>query len=99
MSLLYRDDVGANIVVSTSNTAIPVTAVLSLFVEKPGGSTVEWAITGAMTNYTTGVLTYATLAGDLDETGEYKVQVHGVFSDADLYSDIDTFSVQERLDL
>ena len=99
MSLLYLDDVGADIIVSTSNTELPVTATLSLFVEKPGQSCVEWTLTPAMIDRTTGVLTYTTVAGDLNEVGEYKIQVHGVFVDGDLYSDIDTFHVYDRLDL
>ena len=97
MSRLFLDDVGANIVVATGNTTIPGTAVLSLIVEKPGLSVVTWALTAPMINLTTGICTYTTLAGDLDEVGEYRVQVHGVFTDADLYSDIDTFNVMERI--
>ena len=98
MSRLYQDDVGVNLVIATGNTSIPGTAVLTLNVEKPGLTTVTWAITPAMINLVTGIITYPTVAGDLDEVGEYRVQVHGVFTDADLYSDIDTFNVQERID-
>jgi hypothetical protein len=99
MSRIYQDDVGVNLLVDTFNTAIPLTATLSLFVEKPGGDTVEWAVTAPMINYTTGVITYTTVIGDLNEIGEYKIQVHGVFTDADEYSNIDTFSVHERIEI
>jgi hypothetical protein len=97
MSRLFLDDVGAQIVVATGNTTIPLTAVLSLIVEKPGLSVVTWSLTDPMIDRTTGIITYTTESGDLDEVGEYRVQVHGVFTDADLYSDIDTFNVMERI--
>jgi hypothetical protein len=50
-----------------------------------------------MVNYTTGVITYTTVIGDLDEVGEYKLQVRGVFTDADEVSDMDTFNVFEKI--
>ena len=93
MSLLYKDDVGVNIVISTSNTTIPLSADLSIDVEKPGHDIVTWAVTPLMVNYTTGVITYTTVAGDLNEVGLYKVQVHGVFTDADEMSERDRFTV------
>jgi hypothetical protein len=99
MSRLYKDDIGVNIVVATGNLTIPITAVLTLNIVKPSGATAVWAITLDMTNYTTGVLTYTTIDGDLNETGEYSVQVSGVFEDAVEFSDIDTFTVYERLEI
>jgi len=97
MSLLYKDDVGVNIVISTSNTTIPASAVITIDVEKPGHDVVTWAVTPSMLNYTTGVITYTTVAGDLDEVGLYKVQVHGVFTDADEMSEKDRFTVHETV--
>jgi len=99
MSLLYQDDVGVNLIIATSNTAIPGTAVLTLNLEKPGGDAVELAITPTMVDYATGVITYTTVAGDFDEVGEYKIQVHGVFTDADEVSDMDTFNVFEKIEV
>jgi hypothetical protein len=98
MSILYKDDVGAHLVISTSNTAIPGTAVLTLLLEKPSGTTVVLTVTPEMIDYTTGVITYDTVNGDLNEVGEYKIQIHGVFLDADEMSDIDTFTVYEKLE-
>jgi hypothetical protein len=98
MSRLYQDDEGVHLIVSTENLAIPDTAVLSLVVTKPGGDTVTWALTADMINLTTGDITYSTLPGDLDELGEYQIQVHGVFTDADETSNIDTFTVHEKLE-
>jgi hypothetical protein len=98
MSRLYQDDIGAHIVVETSNTAIPASAVLQLHVTKPTGVFATWALTAPMINLTTGVITYHTIAGDLSEVGEYKVQVHGVFLDGtNETSDIDSFTVYQKL--
>ena len=98
MSRLYQGDIGSHIVVETNNTGIPVTAVLQLHVTKPTGTFVTWALTAPMIDYATGIITYHTTASDLDEIGEYKVQVHGVFLDGtNETSDIDTFTVYEKL--
>lgn len=98
MSLLYRDDIGANLVITTGNTGIPLTATITLHMQKPGGSTVDLAITPSMINYTTGVITYPTVSGDLDDVGEYIVQLHGAFDDGtNTVSDEDSFYVHEKL--
>ena len=97
MSRLYQDDVGARLLVHTNNLTIPVTAVLTLVVTKPSGTEVVWAIAPGDIEYATGILTYTTVAGDFDETGEYRVQVHGVFTDADESSNIDRFTIHEKL--
>jgi hypothetical protein len=98
MSRIYEDDVGALLLVHTDNKDIPITATLSLIVEKPSGTLVTWAINPLNVNFYTGVLSYTTLSGDLDETGEYRVQVHGVFTDANETSNIDTFTVYSKLE-
>lgn len=99
MSLLFQDDVGATLIISTNNTTIPETATLTLVVEKPGLDVVTWAITTPMIDYATGVITYTTGVGDLDEVGEYRLQVHGVFVDgSDYTSNIDSFTVNEKIE-
>ena len=98
MSLLYTGDIGARLIISTDNTNIAPSATLTMLLQKPGGTTVEIAITAPMVNYTTGVITYPTVSGDLSEVGEYKVQVKGVFVGGEnLVSDQDTFNVYQRL--
>jgi hypothetical protein len=96
MSILYKDDVGVHIIVHTSNKSIPV-GTLSLILEKPSGTKATLAVTPTMINYNTGVITYDTIAGDLNEVGEYKIQVRGVFADADEVSNIDSFHVYDKL--
>ena len=98
MSLLYKGDIGARLIISTDNTTIAQSATLHMLLQKPSGTTVEIDITAPMVNYTTGVITYYTVVGDLSEVGEYKVQIKGVFVDSsDLVSDQDSFNVYERL--
>jgi hypothetical protein len=98
MSLLYKGDIGAKLVIETENVSIPVSTTLTMRLEKPSLNTVEISIPGSIVNYTTGVITYTTISGDLNEAGEYKVQIHGSFVDtSDLVSDIDSFVVYDRL--
>jgi len=99
MSLLYQDDVGVDIIIHTNNASIPGTATLNLLTEKPSGTTVSWSVSAPMVDYESGVITYTTVAGDLNEVGIYRLQVHGIFTDADEYSNIDTFTVRKRLSL
>ena len=95
MTLVYRGDIGVRLTISTSNTTMPVTTALSLLIKKPSG---ELVTATPSVNWTTGVLIYDTVSGELDEVGEYRVQVHGVFDDGDdLRSDRDSFMVYEKL--
>ena len=95
MSLVYVGDVGVRLTVATQNTLLPNDTILTLLIKKPSGELISAT---PSVNWTTGVLIYDTVAGDLDEIGEYKVQVHGVFSDGDdLRSDKDSFTVYEKI--
>lgn len=98
MSLLYKNDVGVRLLISTNNPAIPGTAVLYVKLTKPSGVVTTREVDPADIDYVTGIITYTTVSGDLSEVGEYKVQVRGVFADGDDYkSDIDTFEVDEGI--
>lgn len=95
MALVYKGDIGTRLTIATSNTIMALTTVLTVLIRKPSGTLLTKTPT---VNYTTGVLTYDTISGDLDETGEYKVQVRGVFDDGDdLRSNMDSFYVYEKL--
>ena len=99
MSRIYNNTVGARLTINTLNTSIPSTAVLALHITKPSGEVMHKYVLPAWINYTTGVITYVTIAGDVDEIGEYRVQVHETTSTdtTDLPSNIDTFTVYERI--
>ena len=96
MTLVYTGDIGARLTIATNNTLIALTTVLTLLIKKPAGTLLTK--TTPTVNYTTGVITYDSVSGDLDEVGEYTVQVRGVFDDGDdLRSDKDKFYVYEKL--
>ena len=93
-SCVYTGDIGAILEVDTQNTSSPTTTTFTLIITKPSGATSDW---GGTMDYNTGILTYETLSGDLDEAGQYLAQVRSVSSDGTeiLKSDIDTFTVYE----
>jgi len=96
MALPYVGDIGARLTVSTSNLSFTGTTVLTILIKKPSG--VLMTKTPGTIDLVTGQLTCRTITGDLDEVGDYKVQVHGVFDDGDdLRSDRDSFRVYEKL--
>ena len=96
MGLVYKSDVGARLTVATHNAALTPTTTLTILIKKPGGTLLTK--TPGIIDYTIGVLSYDTLASDIDEVGEYRVQVRGVFDDGDdLRSDRDSFMVYEKL--
>lgn len=96
MTIVYRGDVGARLTIATANATMTVTTVLTVLIKKPNGTVLTKTPTAV--DYTTGAVTYDTVAGDVDTVGEYTVQVHGVFDDGDdLRSNVDKFYVNERI--
>jgi hypothetical protein len=96
MALPYVGDIGARLTVSTLNLSFSLTTVIKILIRKPSGTLMTK--TPSVINLATGELTYDTITGDLDEVGDYKVQVHGIFDDGDdLRSDRDSFRVYEKL--
>ena len=93
-SLIYKGDVGAQIEADTQNLSSPTTTTFTLIVEKPSGATVSWS--GVM-NYTTGSIVYTTIPNDLDESGQWVVQVKSdsITHAEMLKSDKDTFTVYD----
>jgi hypothetical protein len=96
---LRKGDVGARILISTNNTSLPGTDTLSLKVTKPSGATAEWTSAYFSVNLSTGVITYTTTAtSDLDEEGEYQIEVKRVTVDnKPTHSDIGNFEVEDVL--
>ena len=98
MSLIYKNAIGATITVITGNTTLDISSVVILEVKKPTGASPEtWTPTF---DSATGIATYKTIAGDLDELGEYRVQVFATGATPttfELPSDIDYFIVYDKL--
>jgi hypothetical protein len=97
-SLIYNGDIGARLVVDTENHTLDPTTTLTLTMKKPSGTIVTLSPPAGGIDYATGIITYPTIAGDLNSAGEYRIQVNAVFSDGDiLKSNIDTFNVYENV--
>ena len=95
MTLIYVGDIGARLTISTNNTTMANTTVLTVLLKRPDKTLLTVTPT---VNFTTGVLTYDTVSGNLSSVGEYTVQVNGVFDDGDvLRSEMSTFYVFEKL--
>lgn len=95
MSLIYQGDEGVKIVAQTNNLTFPTPTTFTLLVKKPTGATAEWSLTA---DYTTGEMVHTTVHGDLNEIGEYEVQVKAVFDTGDeQVSNRNSFSVFERI--
>jgi hypothetical protein len=97
-SLIYRNDIGARIYIKTLNTTMPIDTVLTVYIKKPSGTILTIIPSGGMIDFTTGEIEYPTVSGDVDEDGEYRVQVNAVFDDGDILdSNIASFTVYEKI--
>lgn len=63
---------------------------------KPGGSQLTKS-TSFTTDGTDGKIQYASVSGDLDETGTWSYQAYIVFVSGTFYSEIDSFKVNRNL--
>ena len=95
MSLIYQWDIGAKIVTKTGNLTLDLTSgTFTMMVEKESGATAEWSVTE---DFSTGYMTHITEAGDLDEEGEYKVQIKAEIGTDVQVSDANSFYVYKKI--
>lgn len=92
MSLIYVGAIGATLVIDTGNKAIPLDAVITMRLESPSGVVTDTDVTNYL-NIATGIINYPTQEGDVDEEGEYQVQLWGVWTGYDNPSNKGTFRV------
>jgi hypothetical protein len=96
-SLVYKDDIGTRLLIDTQNHTLAITTTFAIIFKKPSGTVIT--ATPTSFNYTTGIATYDTVAGDLDEAGEYQVQLNAAFDDGDtLRSNKSTFPVYDIIE-
>ncbi len=69
----------------------------SILFEKPDGTTVE-KTAAFKTDGLDGIIQYITLANDLDQEGNWKIQARVVLADGSWSSDIGKFKVYPNLD-
>jgi hypothetical protein len=75
MGRIYQNDVGKELRVQVG-TDVSVATLKAYKIKKPGGTEVTWTATEYGTDTTHKTLTYTTVAGDLDEVGEYLLQAY-----------------------
>ena len=75
--VLTKGDQGVELVIYTP-TDIPDTATARLEVTKPSGATANWSLTIADSDDSryASMLTYTVQSGDLDESGDYVLEVY-----------------------
>jgi hypothetical protein len=95
MTLVYKNSIGINFQILT-NFDLTGYSSLSWYLTKPSGT--KLTKTPTVVDITTGELSYESISGDLDETGQYKSQTKATYADGDVIpSEIDTFMVYEPL--
>lgn len=67
-----------------------------MLLKKPAGSLLTKTAV-FVTDGTDGKLQYTTLTGDVNEAGEWQLQIHVAKTDANFYSDIKTVTVEDIL--
>jgi len=95
MTLVYKDAIGINLAIATTFNLTGYSAI-SLIITKPSGT--KLTKTPSITSVAAGTLAYETISGDLDETGQYKIQAIVTYGDGDVIKgEIDSFAVYTPL--
>jgi hypothetical protein len=91
MTLVYQNAIGIDLAVATSYNLTGYSTI-SLIITKPSGT--KLTKNPSVTSVALGTLKYETISGDLDESGQYKIQAIVTYGDGDVIKgEIDTFEV------
>ena len=91
MTLIYQNSVGVNFTIYTNFDLTGYTTI-QWCITKPSG--VKLTKTPVVVSVILGTLSYETIAGDLDEIGDYKTETIVTFVDSDVIkSEIDSFGI------
>lgn len=97
---IHQNDIGTTFLatVQQDDTAINLSeaSTLQMIFEKPSGSTLTKTAT-LYSDGTDGKMKYATVAGDLDETGAWRVQAYIALETWQGKTDVHTFEVHTNL--
>jgi len=95
---IHQNDIGTQfeVTVKDGSTAVDLAAASTkqLIFTKPSGAKVTKT---ASDGTATGQLTYTTASGDLNETGEYRIQAFVIVGGNQWHSDIGQFTVHSNL--
>ena len=95
MALIYQSAIGINFSIYTTFDISGYSTVL-FYLSKPSGT--KLTKTPTIVNAVTGELSYESISGDLDEVGEYSIQVVVTYPDGDtIKGEIDNFVVYTPL--
>lgn len=98
MTNIYKHSVGITFEVTTEQDLTDASNQ-ALLIRKPSNKTATWAATISGTP-SDGVLTYTTIAGDLDEDGWYHLQSYAEFpTGKQLYGTATRFKVLDSFEL
>ncbi len=97
---IHKNDIGTKFVVTIKDgdSAVDVSGATTkqIIIKKPSGTTLTKAA-AFNSDGSNGIIYYAAVSGDLDETGTYKIQGKVVISDGTFYTDIQSFKVHRNL--
>jgi hypothetical protein len=97
---IHQSDIGtlfvATVQQDTSVINISAASTLEFVFEKPSGSSMT-KTASLYSDGTDGKMEYATVAGDLDETGSWRVQAYVALATWQGKSDVHTFEVHPNL--
>lgn len=97
---IHVDDIGTNLVVTLSDggTAVNLSSATTkqIILLAPDGTKLTKTAT-FVTDGTDGKIKYATIAGDLTQEGEWKLQAHVTMLTGEWRSDVQTFDVHPNL--
>lgn len=95
MTLTYQNAVGINFDIRTGFDLTGYSSIV-WYITKPSGT--KLTKTPTVVSTTLGTLSYESIAGDLDEVGQYETQAKVTYPDGDVIpSEIDTFYVYAPL--
>ena len=97
---VHLNDIGTSFerTIKDGSTVVDVSGATTKEIKLKGpGQTTKTKTAGFKTDGTDGIITYITVADDLDVKGLWEIQAHVVLSTGDWNSDIGTFEVHENI--
>ncbi len=82
-------------VTTDGSTPLPISGAIAFRFRKPNGDTLDKTATLTSNNGSDGVATYTTVPADLDQAGEWMVQLSE--TSGPWYADVKRFTVQDNL--
>lgn len=96
---VYKDSVGVDVTINTRND-LTNAASCDIHVQKPDGTTTTWTPDDITISVTNSIVYYTTVEGDLDQAGDYILQLHVTMVDGDVfYSDAIRWKIYDTFEI